>query len=129
MRGQADLSASDRQDIVDYIAGLRAGGLPVAVTFNAGQCIQCHGADLDRQGIAQVSCISCHNGLDGSLGHPVGWGDTRTDPVRFHGVYGRDFRSGCITCHGIDLNLTIMTSGVFVTPCSDCHNGVIAPVL
>jgi mono/diheme cytochrome c family protein len=128
MRGQADLSQGDIQDIADYIATLRDGSPPVSTVIAPALCTACHSADLDG-GISGISCFSCHNGPDGSVGHPAGWGTSKADPVHFHARYGRDFLDACRTCHGINLNLIIMPSGTSVTPCSACHNGVIAPVL
>lgn len=128
MRGQSDLSQGDIQDIADYIATLRDGSPPVSTVITPALCTECHSADLDG-GISGISCFSCHNGPDGSLGHPASWGFLKADSVHFHARYAKDFVDACRTCHGINLNLTIMPSGIPVTPCSDCHNGVIAPVL
>jgi hypothetical protein len=128
MRGQSDLSQGDIQDIADYIAALLGGSPPVSTVSTPALCTECHSAYLGG-GISGISCFSCHNSPDGSIGHPGGWGSAKADPVHFHARYGKDFVDACRTCHGINLNLIIMPSGIPVTPCSDCHNGVIAPVL
>jgi mono/diheme cytochrome c family protein len=130
MRGQAILSQEEIQDIAGYLSSLIGGAVPVSEARDTSLCSQCHGSSLDS-GIAKVSCFSCHNGPDGSIGHPSGWLSDTANPVGFHGSYGRAFVSGCTTCHGLDLNGSIVSaSGVgFAPACSSCHNGSIAPVL
>ena len=103
MRGQAILSQEEIRDIAGYLSGLIGGAAPVSETRDTALCSQCHGTNLDS-GIAQVSCTACHNGPDGSIGHPSGWLSDTVNPAGFHGTYGRDFVSGCTTCHGLDLN-------------------------
>jgi mono/diheme cytochrome c family protein len=130
MRGQAVLSPAEIQDISSYLSALINGAAPVTGIRQTELCSQCHGVNLDS-GIAQVSCLSCHNGPDGSIGHPAGWVSGQDGPLSFHGSYGQVFVSGCMTCHGVDLN----GGPVFSSPlgfgpaCSSCHNGVTVPVL
>jgi hypothetical protein len=130
MRGQAVLSQGEIGDIAVYLSSLIGGAAPVSETRDTALCSQCHGANLDS-GIARVGCTACHNGPDGSIGHPSGWLSDTTNPAGFHGTYGRTFISGCMTCHGLDLNGSIVfASGAgFAPACSSCHNGVVAPVL
>lgn len=128
MQGHASLSQNEVQSIADYVASL-AVNPPLIGAFDPNLCTQCHGVNLDG-GIAMVSCFSCHNGPDGSIGHPAGWSSPQNRPVAFHGPYGRDFSGGCTTCHGVDLN----GGRVFLIPgnapaCVTCHNGTIAPAL
>jgi len=130
MGGQSNLTDGEIQDIAGYLSALISGAAPVPAVRQAELCSQCHGVDLDG-GIALVSCTSCHNGADGSVGHPVGWLSAQDDPVVFHGGYGRDFAIGCTTCHGVDLNGgVVFSSPSGIAPsCASCHNGVIAPLL
>jgi hypothetical protein len=130
MRGHAGLSQDQVQDILAYVATLAANAQPLAGTFDAALCTQCHGAGL-QGGIARVSCFSCHNGPDGSIGHPAGWVSGKDNPATFHGRYGRDLVAGCTTCHGVTFNGSIVLLGPsgFAPACSTCHNGTIAPVL
>jgi hypothetical protein len=132
MRGHAILSGSELQSIADYITTLASSSNPLVGSFNPVLCSQCHGTNLDG-GIALISCYSCHNGPDGGLGHPAGWSSAKDLPVVFHGPYGRDFPSGCTTCHGVDLNggfVYLSINGSKSAPgCSSCHNGVIAAAL
>jgi hypothetical protein len=134
MRGHADLSQAEILDISGYVAGLISippSVTPVAPTERrTGDCSQCHGTSLDG-GIARVSCFSCHNGPDGSVGHPTGWLIGRENPATFHGRYGRDLVSGCTTCHGADLtgSAVLQSAAGFAPACASCHNGITAPVL
>jgi mono/diheme cytochrome c family protein len=130
MRGQAVLSQQEIQEIAGYLSTLIGGAAPIEETRDTALCSQCHGANLDG-GIAKVSCFACHNGPDGSIGHPPGWLSDTKNPVSFHGAYGRAFVSGCTNCHGLDLNGGgVVASGVgFAPACSSCHNGSIAPAL
>ncbi len=130
MRGHIGLTQTDIQDIANYILTLATNPQPVSGSFDPTLCSQCHGAGLDG-GITRVSCFACHNGPDGSIGHPVGWLAGRDNPATFHGRYGRDLVSGCTTCHGVNLTGSIVllsTTGV-APSCASCHNGTIAPVL
>jgi hypothetical protein len=129
MLGHGTLSQGEVQAIIDYIAAL-ATSQPLSGSLDPALCTQCHGADL-RGGIAVVSCFSCHNGPDGSIGHPVGWLAGKDNPAAFHGRYGRDLVSGCTTCHGANLTGSIVllsTTGV-APACTSCHNGAIAPLI
>ena len=129
MRGHAALSQGEVQAIIDYIAALPATQA-LAGSFDPGICTQCHGAGLNG-GIAIVSCFACHNGPDGSIGHPAGWLSGKDNPATFHGRYGRELVAGCTTCHGSNLTGSIvLLSTIGVAPaCAACHNGSIAPVL
>jgi hypothetical protein len=129
MRGHLVLSPEEVQAVVGYIASLPTTQ-PLAGSFDPGICTQCHGADLTG-GIAVVSCFACHNGPDGSVGHPAGWLLGRENPATFHGRYGRELISGCTTCHGTNLTGSIVLLSVIgIAPgCATCHNGTIAPVL
>lgn len=122
MRGHSILDQSEINEIAGYLVELASGAMPSPVVFDPAACRECHGPDLDG-GISRISCFSCHNGPDGSTGHPASWSDSAGDPVHYHGPYGRDFTSSCTTCHGFDLN------GWIGPACSSCHNGTIAPVL
>jgi len=130
MRGQAVLTAAEVLDIAGYLSSLISGSAPVPAVRQTDLCSECHGAALDG-GIAQVSCTACHNGVGGGIGHPAGWASSASDPVVFHGRYGRDFIIGCKTCHGLDLNGGIVFSSPSGTApsCSSCHNGVQASFL
>ncbi|MBI5056512.1 MAG: CHRD domain-containing protein [Nitrospirae bacterium] len=126
MKGQSDLSSSDIQAIADYIAELRDGATPVTTTLNTELCVNCHGSDLDG-GISGISCFSCHNGPDGSIGHPGlathVWHEAKDDPLHYHGTYGRRFSAACTNCHGYNLQ------GHAGPACDSCHDGVTAAVL
>jgi mono/diheme cytochrome c family protein len=130
MRGQAVLSPAEIQDISGYLSALIGGAPPVPAVRQTELCTQCHGVDLGG-GITQISCFSCHNGPDGSVGHPAGWVSGKDKPVSFHGAYGQVFVSGCMTCHGVDLSGSpVLNSPIGLAPaCSTCHNGTIVPVL
>jgi mono/diheme cytochrome c family protein len=132
MRGHAGLANDELQSIAGYVATL-AGSAPLAsASYEPELCRQCHGTGLDG-GIATVSCFACHNGPDGSLGHPVGWSSAKQNPISFHGSYGRKYSSGCTTCHGADLNggFVFLSSnpGKIAPRCANCHDGAIAPSL
>jgi hypothetical protein len=129
MHGHRNLTAAEVQSVVDYIATLPTTQ-PLAGSFDAALCTECHGAGLDG-GTARVSCFSCHNGPDGSVGHPAGWLDGKGSPETYHGRYGRELVSGCTTCHGTTLaGSIVLLSATGVSPaCASCHNGTIAPVL
>ena len=122
MRGQAILKGDEIQEIANYIASLSNGSSPVKTVIKTDSCIACHGIDLDG-GISKVSCLSCHSGPDGRIGHPSAWALTKNDIAHFHGSYGRKFVNACSICHGINLEGGIGPS------CSICHNGTIAPIL
>jgi mono/diheme cytochrome c family protein len=122
MKGQANLSSDDIQAIAAYLATLRAGAQPATSVIQTDNCVSCHGNALDG-GIAQRTCFSCHNGPDGSVGHPAAWGLAVTDPINFHGSYGGMFSNSCTTCHGVNFE------GAIGQSCASCHNGTIAPVL
>lgn len=122
MKGQADLSLADIQAIAAYIASLKAGAQPVTSVIKTDNCLTCHGSDLDG-GIAKISCFSCHNGADGSLGHPAAWIFDQSDPLHFHGSYGRRFNATCTVCHGGNFE------GGIGRACVVCHDGTIAPIL
>ncbi len=122
MRGHTILSQDEIREIADYIATLTSGASPVIGVFDPVLCTQCHSASLDG-GIARRSCFSCHNGPDGSIGHPAGWLSSSDDPLHFHGRYGTDFVAGCTTCHGADLK------GLIGPSCFSCHDGTKAPIL
>ncbi len=122
MKGQADLSVADIQAIAAHLAALLGGAPPVAGVITTENCFACHGGNLDG-GIAQISCFSCHNGPGGGIGHPASWGATKTDPVHYHGSYGRRFSASCTTCHGVNF------SGGLGRPCAFCHNATVAPTL
>lgn len=130
MRGQAVLTSAEIQDIAGYLSTLIGGATPVSEVRDTSVCSQCHGANLDG-GIARISCFACHNGPDGSIGHPSGWLSDTANPAGFHGTYGRVFVSGCMACHGLDLkgSIVVASGAGFAPPCSSCHNGVVAPVL
>lgn len=132
MKGHGNLRQDELQSIADYITTLAGNSTPFAGAFDSTICTPCHGTNLDG-GIAVVSCFSCHNGPDGSLGHPAGWSSAKDPPTGFHGSYGRDFPSGCTTCHGVDLNggfVYLSGNGNKNAPgCPSCHNGVITTVL
>jgi mono/diheme cytochrome c family protein len=122
MRGHAILRQEDRQAIAVYLE-TPGGSLPtVGVVIDTALCNECHGTDLDG-GIAKVSCFACHNGPDGSLGHPAGWQSETNDPVHFHGDYAALFVIACTNCHGFDL------MGGKGPACSKCHDGTTAPIL
>jgi mono/diheme cytochrome c family protein len=122
MSGQADLSPGDIQEIAAYLETLAAGVQPVVSVIRTDNCTACHGSALDG-GISAISCFSCHNGPDGSIGHPAGWFAGKTDPVHFHGSYGRKFNRSCTACHGANFE------GAIGRPCASCHNGSFAPIL
>lgn len=123
MAGHAGLTQAERQSIADYITILASTTQPLAGTIDPALCTQCHGQNLGG-GISGISCFSCHNGPDGSLGHPSDWLSARDQPVEFHGSYGSAFSSGCTTCHGVDLR----GGYVFSSPtgsapsCYSCHD-------
>ncbi len=81
---------------------------------STNSCSQCHGSDLSG-GIAQVSCISCHNGPTGLWGHPEGWTTGKNDPLHFHGYYAKKYSLACTACHGADLK------GAHGPSCYSCH--------
>jgi len=122
MRGHSILSQSDIGDISGYLALLKSGAPPVIGVIDPAVCTQCHALNLDG-GIAKVSCFACHNGPDGSFGHPPGWLSSKDDPLHFHGVYGKEFVTGCTACHGADLR------GLVGPSCFVCHDGTRAPIL
>jgi mono/diheme cytochrome c family protein len=122
MKGQSDLSPVDIQDVAAYLATLLAGAHPAASTIQTENCVGCHGGALDG-GIARVSCFSCHNGPGGVVGHQAAWSLPATDPVNFHGSYGRKYSDSCTTCHGVNFE------GAIGRACASCHNGTVAPVL
>jgi len=122
MKGQADLAPEDIQAIAAYLAGLLTGAPPVAATVKTEGCVACHGGNLDG-GIAKISCFSCHNGPDGVIGHPAAWLASSSDPVSFHGNYGRRFSVACTTCHGANFD------GGIARACAACHNGTVVPIL
>lgn len=132
MSGHAVLTSDELQSIADTIATLASSSHFLAGSFDPVLCRQCHGENLDG-GIALVSCFTCHNGPDGGLGHPAGWSSAKNQPSGFHGTYGRDFSSGCTTCHGVDLKggfVYLSVNGNNTAPgCSSCHDGVIAAAL
>jgi len=123
MEGHAGLSQSERQSIAGYLPSLAGEPQPLAGSFDTDLCKQCHGEKLDG-GIAAVSCYGCHNGPDGSLGHSSVWSDGA-----MHGPYGRDFASGCTTCHGTDLKGGSVYLSGSAPSCSSCHTEVFAPAL
>ena len=92
------------------------------VSVQARVCTECHGDDFDG-GISGRSCYACHQGPNGTVGHPPGWSSQKNDPIHFHGGYARSFSIACTTCHGPDL------AGPKVPSCFSCHDGIIAPVL
>jgi hypothetical protein len=122
MRGHSVLTQSEIGDISGYLAVLKNGTPPVIGVIDPAPCTQCHAVNLDG-GIAQVSCFACHNGPDGSFGHPPGWLSAKNDPLHFHGTYATDFVSGCTACHGVDLR------GLVGPSCFVCHDGTKAPIL
>jgi len=132
MKGHAILTPDELQSIANYITTLASSSTILAGSFNPELCTQCHGAHLDG-GIARVSCYSCHNGPDGGLGHGADWSSSKNQPDVFHGSYGRQFPSGCTTCHGVDLNggfVYLSGNGNKNAPaCSSCHNNVTAIAL
>ncbi|MBI5740790.1 MAG: CHRD domain-containing protein [Nitrospirae bacterium] len=129
MAALTDLSQADLEAIAEYIRNLAGGAQPVTVSFDAEQCMHCHGDDLDG-GSSLISCFSCHDGPEGALGqplnHPAGWETGTADPAHFHGSYGSDFSIGCVTCHGIEFEGGM--SGL-APACALCHDGATAPVL
>lgn len=124
MKGQGVLTPADIQAIAAYLATLPGGA--VQTVIDPGICFDCHGRDLDV-GISRISCFSCHNGPDGSIGHPVSWGFTKTDPIHFHGNYGRKFRLACTTCHGVNFDGGVGPGAG--QACTNCHDGFTAPIL
>ena len=122
MKGHSILSQEERAEIAGYLATIRVDPVPATANFDTSVCIGCHGEDL-KGGIAAISCYSCHNGPDGSLGHPAGWTEAKDRPVLFHGSYGRTFVRSCASCHGFDLN------GGIGPRCSTCHDGSTVPLL
>jgi hypothetical protein len=122
MRGHAILSPEERQAIADYLSTPGEGLPAISFVIDTSFCMECHGKNLD-DGIAKISCFACHNGPDGSVGHPAGWLSGADDPVHFHGRYGNGFVIACANCHGFDL------TGGIGPACSSCHDGRIAPVL
>lgn len=121
MLGHSDLSQDEIEDIAGYLAALRDGQQPIIGQFDTGVCVQCHGEDFDG-GTSRVSCFSCHDGPEGSIGHSDSWLEPE-DPIHFHGRYGREFVGGCTACHGVDLRGNIGPS------CFICHDGRTAPLL
>lgn len=129
MRGHGSLSREDVQAVVSAVASL-ATAQPLAGTFDPSPCTQCHGGALDG-GIARVSCFACHNGPGGAVGHPAGWVSGKENPAAYHGRYGRNFVSGCTTCHGATLlgSIVLQSPAGTAPSCRSCHNGVIASLL
>jgi hypothetical protein len=86
--------------------------------YDYESCQECHGSLLEG-GISGISCYSCHNGPDGSFGHPDGW-RIYYDASLFHSRYAKEFLVSCtsVACHGGDL-----TGGDLGPTCftSGCH--------
>lgn len=122
MKGHSILSEEERGKIAGYLATITGDADRAVAVIDTGVCMACHGKNLSG-GIAAISCYACHNGPDGSIGHPAGWAGAKDDPVIFHGRYGKTFVSSCTNCHGIDLK------GGIGPRCSLCHDGFSAPLL
>lgn len=122
MRGHAILTRDEIAAVADHLDALERGEPPVGASINSDSCSECHGRQFD-DGIAGVSCFSCHDGPEGATGHPEGWLSALEDPIRFHGRYGLSFVEGCTTCHGVDLR------GLIGPSCFSCHDGINAPPL
>ena len=122
MKGHSILSQEERAEIAGYLATVKENPDPATANFDTGTCKGCHGEDL-KGGIAAISCYSCHNGPEGSIGHPADWKGAKDTPVIFHGSYGNTFVRSCAACHGFDLN------GGIGPRCSTCHDGSTAPLL
>jgi hypothetical protein len=122
MRGHSILSQGDLQEIADFLATIGGNTEPVRIVMDTEPCMQCHGSNLEG-GISKIGCFSCHNGPDGSIGHPAGRLLSKDNPVNFHGRYGKDFVTACTNCHGFNLG------GGIGPGCSSCHNGSVAPFL
>ncbi len=125
MKWLSILTTSEIEAIASYLANPDSGDTPTANGVSADTCKECHGADFDG-GIAKISCYSCHNGPDGTVGHPSGWAAQKNDSVHFHGTYGSSYSVACTACHGADLR------GPIVHSCYSCHGscdgGNCAPV-
>lgn len=116
MKWLSTLTGQDLQAISDYLAGPQpAGSLSSLSSISADSCSECHGRDL-KGGISKTGCYSCHNGPDGTVGHPDGWLQN-SKPSDYHGRYAKDFAVACTACHGPDLR------GPAVPSCYSCHNG------
>jgi hypothetical protein len=122
MKGHDILSPGQRGEIAGYLATIVENPDRATDSIDTSVCMECHGADL-LGGIAEISCYSCHNGPDGSIGHPQGWTMSKDKPLIFHGWYAKTFVIACANCHGADLE------GFIGPRCSLCHDGVSAPVL
>jgi mono/diheme cytochrome c family protein len=105
------LTDNDIESVADY---LKNTSTTTTYTVNAGTCAECHGEDFNG-GISKIGCYSCHNGTDGTVGHPSGWTSQKSNSMRFHGYYSKKFQDSCKACHGTDLR------GPAVASCYSCH--------
>jgi len=96
--GNSDAPPDNAAHPLDWIRTHPADALAVA---EFGECIICHGADLQGSGAA-VSCYSCHsyNDTPPFIIHPADWDDPYIDHRGYASANG--FTS-CTGCHGSNL--------------------------